>query len=409
MTADEFSRVILDILVVLIAAKIGGEIAERLRQPAVLGELILGVVVGPSVLGWIRPAAVLDALAQLGAILLLVEVGLETDLAGVLRVGKSALKVSSVGLVLSFGLGLAITTAFGYATLAAVFLAAALTATSVGITARLLSDMGKLDTEEGRTILGAAVADDIMSLVVLAVVSGLIAGSVSVASVVRIILASAAFLLITLLAGVRASPPLFRWITKRFRVRGILVTAAFVFCLVLSYLAHVFGLAPIIGALGAGIVLAKTDEHQQIRERLSPLADIFIPIFFLSMGVLIDVSKLAQPSVLAFAGAFALAAIVGKAGAGLGAPSSMARTAIGVGMLPRGEVSLIFASFGLTRHVISGDAYSALLLVVVITTIITPILARPLFSRLHPVRGREPGKLVLPRRMIGDIVLGPRW
>lgn len=410
MESAEIGRVILDILVVLIAAKVGAEIAERLGQPAVLGELALGIAVGPSVFGWIDPTPVLTALAQLGAILLLFEVGLETDLAEVLRVGGVALRVAATGVVLPFIAGVAVATAAGHPGLAAVFLGATLTATSVGITARILSDLRKLDTDEGRTILGAAVVDDVIGLVILAVVSSLVVGKgVSAWSVTRIVAASVGFLVFALLAGLRLSPPLFRWVTARLRVRGILTTAAFAFCLILAYAAESLGLAPIVGAFAAGVVLAHTDEHQKIRERLAPLADIFIPIFFLSMGILIDVGALASPGVLGLAAALTAVGVAGKLAAGWSAPPSMSRVAIGVGMIPRGEVGLIFASYGLARGVIGADVYSALLVVVVATTFVTPPLAKPLFERLRPARGRQTGRLLLPHPTLEQVRLGPRW
>jgi Kef-type K+ transport system membrane component KefB len=403
-------RVILDILVVLIAAKIGGEIAERLGQPAVLGELALGVVVGPSVLGILRPTGVLDALAQLGAILLLFEVGLETDLAAVLRVGGAALRVASTGVVVPFALGAAVAFATGHRAIQAVFLGATLTATSVGITARVLSDLRKLDTDEGRIVLGAAVADDVIGLVILAVVSSLVAGrGISMLSVGWIVVSAVGFLSVALLAGSRLSPPLFRWVSSRFRVRGILITAAFAFCLVLSYAAEALRLAPIVGAFAAGCVLARTDDHQLIRERLTPVADIFIPIFFLSMGVLVDVQAIANPSVLGLAAALLAVAIVGKLASGWAGPRSGSRLAIGVGMIPRGEVGLIFASYGLARGVIGNDLYGALLVVVVATTFVTPPLLKPVFERVRPLRGRVPGRLVLPRPALQGVTLGPRW
>ncbi|MGH9267423.1 MAG: cation:proton antiporter, partial [Acidimicrobiales bacterium] len=334
---------------------------------------------------------------------------LETDLAGVLRVGGAAMKVATVGVAVPFALGAAVAAGTGHSTLVSVFLGATLTATSVGITARVLSDLRRLDTDEGRTVLGAAVVDDVIGLVILAVVSGLADGSgLSVFSVSRILLAAGAFLAVSLLIGLRISPPLFRWLSKRLKVRGVLITAAFSFCLVLAYAAGAFGLAPIVGAFGAGVMLARTAEHQQIRERLTPLADIFIPIFFLSLGIAIDIGALAEPGLLALAGALSLVAVLGKVASGWAAPRSMSRLAIGTGMIPRGEVGLIFASFGLTRGVIGPDLYSALLLVVAATTFLTPPLIRPLFAPLRPVRGRQAGRLVLPQQT-QPIHLGPRW
>jgi Kef-type K+ transport system membrane component KefB len=406
----DFGRIILDILVVLIAAKLGGEIAERLGQPAVLGELALGVVVGPSLLRLVHTTQILSVLAELGAILLLFEVGLETDLAGVLRVGGPALRVATVGVAIPFALGALIARALGYEVITSVFLGATLTATSVGITARVLSDLRKIDTDEGRTVLGAAVADDVIGLVVLAVVSSVIAGKgISPVSLAGIVVVAVGFLVVSLVVGLRISPALFRWLSRRLRVRGILTTAAFAFCLVLSYAAQALRLAPIVGAFAAGLVLARTDEHQAIRERLAPLADVFIPIFFLSLGVAVDARVLGKPSVLTLAGLLAAVGIFGKVMAGAAAPRSMHRLAVGVGMIPRGEVGLIFASYGLARGVIKTDAYSALLVVVAFTTFVTPPVLKPLFNRVRPVRGRVPGRVFVPHAPLRPVALGPRW
>ncbi|MGH2704760.1 MAG: cation:proton antiporter [Actinomycetota bacterium] len=406
----EAGRIILDILVILVAAKLGGEIAERLGQPAVLGELAVGVVVGPSVLGFIDGTPVIEAMAQLGAILLLFEVGLETDLTRILQVGPAALRVATVGVVLPFALGAVLALALGHHGIVAVLIGATLTATSVGITARVLSDLHKLDTDEGRTVLAAAVLDDVMGLVILTVVSGLAAGqALSALSVGRIIAAAGGFLLLALLVGLRVSPPMFRWISKRVRVRGILITAAFSFCLLLAVSAELFGLAPIVGAFVAGVLLATTEQHQQIRERLTPLADVFIPIFFLSMGIQVQIGAFSSPALLTLAGSLTLVAVAGKVVAGWAAPSSMSRAAIGFAMVPRGEVGLIFASFGLARGLLRPDLYSAMLLVVALTTFLTPPLVKRLFESLRPARGRQAGKLVLPRRPLVNVPLGTRW
>jgi Kef-type K+ transport system membrane component KefB len=202
---------------------------------------------------------------------------------------------------------------------------------------------------------------------------------------------------------------LFRWLSGALRVRGVLITAAFAFCLLLAYAADAMGLAPIVGAFAAGVVLARTDQHQQIRERLAPLADVFIPIFFLSLGTVIDVGALAKPGVIGLAALLSVVAVAGKVVSGWSAPPSMSRLAIGVGMIPRGEVGLIFASYGLARGVVGPETYAALLLAIALTTFATPPLARPLFERLRPARGRVPGRLVLPRPAIDAIKLGPRW
>ncbi len=381
-SAIEPAQVILQIIIILFAAKVVGEITERIGQPPVLGELLAGVLLGGSVFGLIEQNEVLHVLAELGAIILLFEVGLESDLEEFLRVGASALAVAVVGVIGPFAVGYAASLAFGLDNVTAIFIGATLTATSVGITARTLSDIGQLRTPEAKIILGAAVIDDVLGLIILAVVVGLIrTHTVSLWEIGKITFLAIAFLVGAIAVGVPVAPRVLT-VVKNLRTRGMLTVSAVVFALGLAYLAHELRLATIVGAFAAGLVLAKTEDLAHIQERIKPVADIFIPIFFVLLGVSVDLkafdpTKPDNGPVLLLTGALILIAIAMKLFAGLGVlRRGVKRLAVGVGMIPRGEVGLIFASFGLTNRVIGADLYSAIVAVVVFTTFVTPPLLK---------------------------------
>lgn len=379
---------------ILVAAKILGEFVERMGQPAVLGELLAGVLLGSSALGIIpttgAEADIIYALAELGVILLLFEIGLETDLKEMFRVGRSSLAVAMVGVVLPFGLG------FGFwmysplvtnpSTATAVFIGATLTATSVGITARVLSDLKQLHTIEAKIIIGAAVIDDVLGLVMLTVVSGLAAGTtVSVLGVSKLLAIAVGFLVAAILLGTLLMPKLFDFIDK-LRVRHVLVVFAVAFALALAALADMAGSAMIIGAFAAGLILSETNQFDIIEERVQPVAGVFTPIFFVSVGSSVDLSLLnpANPGsrqVLMIALVLTLLAIVGKVLAGWAAPwRPFRRLAVGVGMVPRGEVGLIFADIGRRSGVMSEGTFSAVVLMVMATTFIAPLALKRLFG-----------------------------
>jgi len=377
----DVGTVLLHVLVVLVAAKVGAEVSERLGQPAVLGELVLGVLVGPHALGLVGGDQVLAVLGQLGVLLLLLQVGLETELTDLLRVGRPALSVAVVGVVLPFAFGwagLRLTGLAGHGRHVELFVAAALTATSVGITARVFGDLKALSRAEARTVLGAAVADDVIGLVILTVMVRLVAGgSIEPRGLLLVVGAAVAFLVVGVAAGVRLAPPLFHWIERLARSDGTLIGLALAFTLAFARLAEVVQLAPIVGAFVAGVVLARTRTRASIGTSLAPIAHIFVPVFFLQIGIDADPAALLRPRVLALAGLLLGVAAAGKILAGLAAAGTgMDLVMVGFGMLPRGEVDLIFASLGLRLGVISRDTYSALLLVVLATTFVTPPLLR---------------------------------
>jgi Kef-type K+ transport system membrane component KefB len=328
-------------------------------------------------------------LAELGVIILLFEVGLESDLEEFLRVGWSAMLVAMIGVVGPFVLGYYSSILLGLSYTSAIFMGAALTATSVGITARTLGDLGQIRTSAAKIILGAAVIDDVLGLIILAVVGSLVAvGTVSYGEIGKVTLLAVAFLVGAIVIGIAVAPHMLR-IAKKLRTRGMLTISAFLFCLALSYLAHELGLAAIVGAFAAGLILARTEDLVHIQQRIKPIADIFVPIFFVMLGVSVNLSVLnplnpEARSNLAFIGILVLVAVVMKVVAGLGVlKRGVSRLVVGVGMIPRGEVGLIFASIGLTRSIITPAEYAAIIAVVIITTFITPPLLKLVLARAN--------------------------
>ena len=390
--------VLFHVLVVLVAAKVAAEVAERIGLPSVVGEILAGVVVGPSVLGLVGHDEVLHVLGEIGVILLLLEVGLEMDVADLGAVGRSSLLVALVGVVVPFATGFGVTLGFGHSTETALFLGAALTATSVGITARVFGDLRALTSVESRTVLGAAVADDVLGLVILTVVVRVVSeGTVSVLSVLGLIGLAVGFLVVTTGVGLRVAPPLFAFVQRKAMSAGTLVALALAFTLGVSQLASAARLAPIVGAFVAGLSLARSHQAERIRRELAPVGHLFVPVFFLQIGIDADIGAMTRPSVLALAGCLLAVAVVGKVVAGWAAVGSPGdRLTMGLGMLPRGEVGLIFAGIGLREGVLDDDLYGALLLVILATTLVTPSVLAARFRRVQAGRRRTAGARPMP-------------
>lgn len=380
----------------LVAAKLAAELFERLGQPAVLGELVAGMVLGASALRVIPTGlddsltAVFQLLADVGVVVLLFEIGLETDLRALLRVGPAATAVAAAGVALPFVLGFlywrsgwhAPAQAAADPMTTAIFVGATLTATSVGITARVLNDLGVLQTLEARLVLGAAVIDDVLGLVILGVVSALAAGAAfTLLGGLRILGVAVAFLVAVLVVG-RPLAPRILALVDRLRVRGALLVTVFTFLLLVCVLAERVGTAFIIGAFAAGLILAQTRQVDRIEERVKPVADIFTPLFFLRVGAALDLRIWnplvpANRQVLVIAGVLLAIALVGKFASGWAVPwRHFNRAAVGVGMVPRGEVGLIFAQIGLAAGVFSSRLFGVMLFVVVATTLVTPPLLK---------------------------------
>jgi Kef-type K+ transport system membrane component KefB len=394
---DPVAPVVGGLAVLLLAAKLGGELAIRIKQPAVLGELIAGIVLGNLPFGGAAPFHALaenetiEVIAGIGALILLFEVGIESTVGQMLKVGLTSLLVAVLGVVLPFALGWAVSAWLlpGSSPYVHAFIGATLCATSVGITARVFQDIGASRTQEARIILGAAVIDDVLGLVILGAVSGAIGAAAqgepfSVASVARTTIAAAVFLVGALAIGVLATPRLFS-VASLLQGRGVLVTVSLSLCFLLAWASSLIGLAPIVGAFAAGLVLE--DVHvrdfvsrgeRSLEELIRPISDVLVPVFFVLMGLRTDLGAFVSTGALELAAALIVVAIVGKQACALGVTiRGVNRMAIGIGMIPRGEVGLIFAGVGAGlmldgAPVIGPSTFSAVVLMVIVTTLVTP-------------------------------------
>jgi len=375
----DLALVLGNLLLILVIARVAAELAERVKVPPVLGEIVAGILIGPSVLGWVDPIAHLEVadmvllIGEIGVILLLFQVGLEMDLGELKKVGRSAVQVGVIGVAAPFALGLGVASAFGEAGKIALFIGAALTATSVGITARVLGDLRALSTKEARIVLGAAVADDVLGLVILTVVVKIVTeGTIGPGVVLETIGLAVGFLLVTGLLSVFVIPKFLDRLHQLAKSSTTVVVAGFALTVAFSLLANQAKLAFIIGAFMAGLGIGRSAQHERIAEGLNPLGNVFIPVFFASIGINADLEAMLKPHVLALAGCLTVVAVIGKLVSAAGVSGTADRLLIGVGMIPRGEVGLIFASIGLSKGVLDKDLYGALLVMVLLTTLMTP-------------------------------------
>lgn len=410
--AVDMLPILAGLVLILVGAKLGGELFESYGQPAVLGELLAGIVLGNlGLLGYhgfdgLRTQVGISILAQIGVLFLLFQVGLESDVKKMMAVGSSSFLVALLGVVTPMVLGFFVSRWFfpGHHPLTHWFVGATLTATSVGITARVLTDLGHAASKEGRIILGAAVIDDVMGLIVLAVVAGIIEAAdrgvaFETVSVLWVIGKAVLFLVAAVVVGQWLSKRAFQLAT-RLKGQGVLLSVALAFCFGLAYLAGKAGLAPIVGAFAAGLVLdevhyrelrARHPGSRDMRDLLQPIAAFLVPVFFVLMGIHVDLAAFGQSGVLGFAGVLTLVAALGKQACSLGVvEKGCDRLAVGLGMIPRGEVGLIFASIGATltiagERVVDGAVFSAVVVMVAMTTLVTPPL---LVWRLRALDGR---------------------
>jgi Kef-type K+ transport system membrane component KefB len=418
--------VLLSLVVIYFASKLGGEVCARINLPTVLGELVAGVLVGVSalhllifpgsgleasaslVMQLLQGASALNAaelaanfnaqsevistLAELGVVILLLEIGLESDLKELIRVGPQAAVVACVGVAVPFALGTAgLMLLFHVATIPAIFAGAALTATSIGITAKVLAELQRLSSREGQIIIGAAVLDDVLGIIVLAVVGGLVkTGEIQVMGIVYLVISAAAFLVGGIWLGRLLSPALVSLI-DRMQTRGSLLLVSLVLTFLLSYVAVVIQLEAILGAFVAGLILAETVKQGELEEQIKPIADMLVPVFFVVVGARTDVSVLnpfnpANREGLIIAAFLVLVAVFGKVVTGFavfGQPG-INRWAIGTGMIPRGEVGLVFAAYGASTGVLSPALQAAVIVMVIFTTFIAPPLLRVSFGKDAP-------------------------
>ena len=423
VTAEEvaplvLAGVLLSLMVVYLASKLGGELSKLIGLPPVLGELISGVLVGVSALHLLvfpeagveasssvlmgtlqtlmgTPAETLNqvfqtqgeiisVLAELGVIILLFEIGLESDLKELQKVGYQAAIVAVVGVVAPFALGtFGLMAFFNVDALPAIFAGAALTATSIGITSKVLSELGQLRSREGQIIVGAAVMDDVLGIIVLAVVASLAkTGDVSIINVVTLIASASGFLLGAILVG-RGFNSVFGTIADRLQTRGNLVIPALTFALALAFVAQVVHLEAILGAFAAGLVLDETDQRKELDRQIIPIADVLVPIFFVTVGARVDLSVLNplypenRPG-LVIAAFLIVVAIIGKTitGWAVFGKEPVNRLAVGVGMIPRGEVGLVFAGIGAASGTLDRPLQAAIIAMGILTTLVAQLLLR---------------------------------
>lgn len=421
--ATVLGGVLLSLVVIYLASKLGGEICARINLPPVLGDLVGGVVVGVSILNLIvfpesgaeagdsmifrfleatsdltpetlaasfsAESEVISVLSELGVIILLFEIGLESELGELLKYGPQAAIVAVVGVVAPFAMGtVGLISLFDVPTIPAIFAGAALTATSIGITAKVLAEINKLSSKEGQIIIGAAVLDDILGIVVLAVVASLVkTGEIQVTNILWLTVSAGIFLIGTILVG-RLAAPYFVSLVKELKTRGPLLIASLIVVFLLSYIAAAIQLESILGAFAAGLILGETEKHHELEEQVIPVADMLVPVFFVVVGARTDLAVLnpanpANREGLIIAAFLVTVAIIGKVITGFTVvgQEETNKLAIGVGMVPRGEVGLVFAGVGAASGVLSESLEAAIIVMVIATTFVAPPLLRIVLER----------------------------
>lgn len=427
--ADPVAGVLVALIVILLAAKLGGELFQYLHQPSVLGELVFGMILGNLILinpewNFFEPlrvdtitadwAIVIDRLARIGVILLLFEVGLESTIHEMRKVGLSSTLVAVVGVVAPFILGygvsalfitevpkeiLAMSPNFSLSNIH-LFIGATLCATSVGITARVFRDLNKMHLPEAKIVLGAAVIDDVLGLIILAIVSGIVVAaetgtSLSIGSLVQITSIALGFLFGAIAIGMFLVPKTLK-VVSRLRSSGMMLISAILFCFIMSYLANLAGLAAIVGAFAAGLILEPVHfqgfrEERQLEELLEPVTTLLVPIFFVVMGIQVRLETFMNFTVVEIALGLTVVAFLGKQVCGLAVTEKGAdRLSVGLGMVPRGEVGLIFASIGKELKIVNDAIFSSIVIMVILTTMMTPPLLKFSLERFEKKKITKP-------------------
>jgi len=377
------AEILLGLFLIYAAAKLSAELFERLRQPAVVGEILAGVLIGPALLGWVRPNEITSMLAEIGVMFLLFSVGLETRPSSLLQLGGKAARVGILGVIVPFAAGWACLTLWGASTVEAVFAGAALVATSVGITARVLGGMGLLQSEIARVILGAAIFDDILGLLILALATSMAAGDPQIGQ-----LAATAVLALLFVGGVAfIGTPLLTRIApalKNLRIGNALFAVAMTLCLGLAVAADFIGVAAIIGAFLAGVALSETaQEAHDLHEQTRGVTEFLVPIFLVNIGMQLDINAFADSGTLMLALLLTVLAVLSKiigCGAGAWDLGRLKALQVGVGMVPRGEVGIVVAQIGLAAGAVSGELFAVVLFMAVATTLIAPPLLKHLLK-----------------------------
>ena len=389
---DTIIEKFLEIVIILIAAKVGAEVMRHINQPAVIGELLAGLTIGYYGLGLLPHAEsgdVISTLAEIGVVLLLFEVGLETNLQEFIELGTTSLAVAIIGVIAPFGLGFGAVYALElggeYVFEVALFMGAAMTATSVGITARVFGDLGQLKSKEAKTIIGAAVVDDILGLLILTVVAGLLgsSGDFQLIDLGVITLKAVGFLAAVVVVGRKLSPYIFQIFVK-IPSPGTFVTGSFIFAMGLGAAAHYVGLHPIVGAFAGGVVAGESGMTSRIREEMRPINFLLVPIFFVYIGSEVDISILASSYVFLVGVGISILAFAGKYVSALGAiGKGMNANIIGIGMAPRGEVGLIFVAVATSTlsAVIDEQVIAIIIWMVINTTVVAPMLLNRILKK----------------------------
>ncbi|GAB7055524.1 cation:proton antiporter [Paenibacillus sp. YK5] len=370
------------LLIILLSTKIAGDLCVKLGQPAVLGKLIVGIVIGPAVLGWVQNSDMLQAFSQIGVLLLMFIAGLETDVQELNRNRNSSVSVAVGGIIFPLIGGYAGGQLMGLGQAESLFLGLLFSATSVSISVQTLKDLGQLKSRESVTILGAAIVDDILVVILLAFLMSFFVGGGDV-SLGLLIGKKVLFFALILVLGWKVVP----WIMKRFaplRVSETVTSAALIICFGFSYLAESLQIAGIIGAFAAGIAIAQTNFKKEVEHKLEPIAyAVFVPVFFVSIGVSVTFNGIMEQLPL-IAGLTIMAVLTKIIGCGLGARvtgfSWNSSIRIGAGMISRGEVALIIAAIGLEMNLLPQDFFTSVVIVVILTTLITPPLLKKLFG-----------------------------
>ena len=371
----------LAMLLVFASAKLLSEIFERLGQPGIVGEILAGILIGPHVLGWMEPNEIIRILSDLGVMFLLFRVGMEIKASELMKVGGTAMVVAVAGVVLPFFLGWGVCTLWGEPRIESVFTGAAMVATSVGITGEVLAARGLLATRAARVILAAAVVDDILGLIVLALVSGMARGSVQYLDIALTAAIAIGFTAFVAKFGSRTARRVIPHVGSRMRLAEAEFALAMTLLFALSVLAVYAGVAAIVGAFLAGMALSEAARDRS-RDLTNGVAELLVPFFLVNIGLQFDISSFTNTGTLALAGVILVAAIVSKfLGCGFGALRLGRRDAmrVGVGMIPRGEVGMVVAQIGLKMGVMAQAVYGIIVFMSVMTTLIAPPLLKAAF------------------------------
>ena len=388
------------LLVILLSARLLAEVAVRLGAPSVIGELTAGILLGPSLLGWLHPGEVLRLLAEIGIILLLFEVGLETDVRRLARSGRKSIIVAITGFVAPFTLGFGLAYGFyGLDMLVSLFIGGTLTATSIGITIRVLSDLKRRNSKEGQIVLGAAVIDDVLGVVLLALLYEFsIGGGISVVNAGKVLLFVSVFFVLAPLAARIISQLIKRFDTVS-DIPGLIPTSIVSLVLFFAWLAHAVGAPELLGGFAAGLALSRrfflpfgialhadAEFSHRIGEQMRPIIQLFTPIFFVMVGLSLNLHEIdwSSPFIWSFSALFLIIAVAGKfAGALLIRESWPMRTSIGLAMIPRGEVGLIFAELGRVSGIFNNELYAGMVIVIALTTLLPPFAMKIFYARYH--------------------------